>query len=239
MKKTFSPDQVTICFDLDGTLVNTAPDLLGALDHTLKSNGLATSNHEEITPIIGQGAMAMIRRALSSPCQDPANDERENPTFSDKEIETLWQSLIEHYTIHIADQSHPYPGVEEALARLREKQYRLAVCTNKPMFLTTPLLEKLELSAYFNAICGADSFPFKKPDPRHLTQTISKAGGKVQSGVLIGDSNTDVKTARAATLPVIGVPFGYSDTPMAALKPDALIFHFDELTEELIEKLLA
>ncbi len=234
MTKSPPPTKVTICFDLDGTLVNTAPDLLAALDHTLTTNGHPPSNHGEIIPIIGQGAMAMIRRALG---QDDFEESAAKSTAFDTDLKPLWQSLIEHYTIHIADQSHPYPGVVEALERLREKRHPLAICTNKPMFLTLPLLDALGLQDYFTAICGADSFPFKKPDPRHLFETIRQAGGQSESGILIGDSATDVQTARAAALPVIGVPFGYSETPMHALKPDAIIAHFDDLTDQLINGL--
>ncbi|GJM02323.1 MAG: phosphoglycolate phosphatase [Rhodomicrobium sp.] len=226
---------VTICFDLDGTLVNTAPDLLAALDHTLKANGHQPSIHAEILPIIGQGAKAMLRRALKI---DTRSNQHGSVPAPDTEIDRLWQSLIEHYTIHIADQSRPYPGVEAALSRLSSANYRLAVCTNKPMFLTSPLLEALGLNGFFHAIRGADSYPFKKPDPRHLIETVRSAGGHENKAVLIGDSATDVATGRAATIPVIGVPFGYTETPMQSLAPDALISHFDELTDKLICEIL-
>lgn len=225
---------ITICFDLDGTLVNTAPDLLAALDHSLLSFGHKAADHSHIIPIIGQGAKAMLRRALK--CEAETVTEPASPP-ADSEIDEMWQTLIEHYTIHIADQSHPYDGVMKAIARLKDAGMKLAICTNKPMFLTEPLLEKLGISDVFDAICGADSFPFKKPDPRHMAETIVKAGGNPLRGLMIGDSRTDVDTARNAALPVIGFDGGYTDIPMKDLQPDALISHYDELTSDLVQSL--
>lgn len=228
------PGPITVCFDLDGTLINTAPDLLAALDHCLLTYGHKAADHSHIMPIIGQGAKAMLRRALSR----EAETATAAPTpLADSQIDEMWQTLIEHYTIHIADQSHPYEGVMNAITRLKDEKMKLAICTNKPMFLTEPLLEKLGISDVFDAICGADSFPFKKPDPRHLNETILKAGGTPARGLMIGDSRTDVETARNAALPVIGFDGGYTDIPMKDLQPDALISHYDELTSDLVRSL--
>ncbi len=213
--------KATVCFDLDGTLVDTAPDLFSALDHALAQQDLPKPDREAIRPIIGFGAKAMIRRALVL----------ENPdtTPGDSQINMLWQSLIEHYTIHIADQSRPFEGVVPELKRLKASGHLLAVCTNKPIALTVSLLQKLDLMRYFAAISGADSFDFKKPDARHLKQSVLNAGGDPLHAIMVGDSKTDVETARNAGAPVIGVDFGYTDIPMKDLAPDRLISHFNEM----------
>ncbi len=221
--------KLTICFDLDGTLVNSAPDLFAALDHALLSKGYdknSLSAEAKIRPIIGHGAKAMIKRALSL----------KNVQLNDIEIDELWHILIDHYTIHSADQSHPYEGTIKALEELHNEGHILAVCTNKTIDLTIPLLEKLDLTKHFKAITGADSFPFKKPDARHLFETINQAGGEAKAAVMIGDSKTDILTASNASIPSVGVTWGYTDVPMPDLNPTHLINHFDELTN-VIEKI--
>lgn len=212
--------KLTICFDLDGTLVNSAPDLFAALDHALTSKGYNHSQHNEIRPIIGQGAKAMIKRALTL----------QNIQLDDKEVDELWHILIDHYAIHSADQTHPYEGTIEALETLKNEGHTLTVCTNKTIELTLPLLEKLDLTKHFKAITGANSFPFKKPDARHLFETIKQAGGSPNAAVMIGDSKTDILTAQNANIPSIGVTWGYTEISMPELNPDYLINHFDELT---------
>lgn len=222
--------KTTLCFDLDGTLVDTAPDLLAALDYTLLKAGHKPSDHAHIRPIIGHGAKAMLNRALES-------DKQTVSTINDKEIDRLWHCLIEHYSIHIANQSQPYENVVETLETLKFKGFKLAVCTNKPMFLTEPLLDSLQLTSFFAAIKGADSYSYRKPDPRHLTSTIEAAGGTINDAIMIGDSKTDIDTARNANIPVIGVDFGYTDHPMHDLKPDHIMSHYDEL-QGLISKII-
>jgi phosphoglycolate phosphatase len=218
--------KLTICFDLDGTLVNSAPDLFSALDHALQSKGYDKSSQSEIRPIIGQGAKAMIKRALNL----------KNIQLNDTEIDELWHILIDHYTIHSADQTHPFEGTVKALENLQSEGHILAVCTNKTIDLTLPLLEKLDLTKHFKAITGADSFSYKKPDARHLFETIKQAGGDAKAAVMIGDSKTDIQTATNASIPSIGVTWGYTDIPMPDLNPTHLINHFDELTN-VIEKI--
>ncbi len=213
--------KLTICFDLDGTLVNSAPDLFAALDHALISKGHDKSPHEKIRPIIGQGAKAMIKRALTL----------QNSLLDDNEIDELWHILIDHYAIHSADQTHPFDGTIKALEELIKRGHTLTVCTNKTIELTLPLLERLDLTKHFKAITGANSFPFKKPDARHLFETINIAGGDERKAVMIGDSKTDILTAKNAIIPSIGVTWGYTDIPMPELNPDHLINHFDELPD--------
>ncbi len=221
--------KLTICFDLDGTLINSAPDLFNALDHCLISHSFPLSDHNKISPHIGQGAKAMIRKALE--------DSQLSAITSDEDlIEKLWHSFIDHYKIHSADHSHPFDGAVVAMELLSDEGHTLAVCTNKTEQLTLPLLDKLDLSKHFSAITCADSYPFKKPDPRHLLNTITKAGGTPPHALMIGDSRTDIETAKNADIPSIGVDWGYTDIPMHELSPDHLISHFNELPE-LIRKI--
>lgn len=139
------------------------------------------------------------------------------------------RDFIEHYAAHIADRSLPFPGVEAALDRLVDKGCRLAVCTNKLEWLSRLLLTKLNLTPYFAAICGQDTFGVMKPHPEILYKTILRAGGDPDDAIMIGDSGTDVRTARAAQVPVIAVDFGYSEVPIAALQPDRIISSYGEL----------
>ena len=212
----------TLCFDLDGTLVNTAPDLLNALDYSLTQNGHPKSNHTQIRTIIGQGAMAMLKQAITSSAQplSPPNDQ---------DLKPLWQTMIDHYATHIADESHLFDGAKTILDELKQAGHPLTICTNKPEFLTKPLLETLKITPLFHTITCSDTYAFKKPDPRTLIETITAAGGTPENAIMIGDSKTDIDTARNANIPVIGTTFGYTDTPMQTLQPDKLMTHYSEL----------
>jgi phosphoglycolate phosphatase len=141
----------------------------------------------------------------------------------------MFEAFIEHYAAHIADHSRPFPQLEAALDRLAADGYRLAVCTNKLEWLSVRLLDTLNLTKRFAAICGQDTFGMQKPDPEVLRRTILKAGGAPDRAIMVGDSGTDVRTARAASLPVIAVTFGYSDVPIETLQPDRLIGSYSEL----------
>ncbi|MBS0243368.1 MAG: HAD-IA family hydrolase [Proteobacteria bacterium] len=210
---------LTVVFDLDGTLVETAPDLVHATNHVLGLKGIAPVDGALIRPSISFGARAMIQKAL---------DIRAVP-LSQAEIDGLLDKFLEHYSANIAAESRPYPGLEPALARLDAKGARLAVCTNKREGPARQLLDALRLSDRFAAITGRDTFEVHKPHPDHLRGAIRAAGGDPDRGIMIGDSDVDLRTARAAGLPMIGVPFGYTAVPMAELGPDALIEHYDEL----------
>ncbi len=138
----------------------------------------------------------------------------------------MFAAFIAHYAAHIADRSRPFPHLESGARRLAAEGYRLAVCTNKLEWLSVRLLNALKLAARFAAICGQDTFGVQKPDPDMLRQTILRAGGDPAKAVMVGDSDTDIRTARAASVPVIAVDFGYSDVPIATLLPDRLISSF-------------
>ncbi len=211
----------TVVFDLDGTLVDTAPDLLRALDFALEREGLNPPEDHDARNFIGGGARAMIERALA----------HAQVKLSKEKVDGLFRQFLIHYEEHIADHSRPFPGLEAALSRLSEEGALLAVCTNKIERYAVKLLRELNLADRFAYIAGSDTFEFKKPDPRHLIGSIEGAGGNPERAVLVGDSETDVITAKAAEIPVIAVSFGYTEIPPAALGADRLIHKYEELTE--------
>lgn len=216
-----------VVFDLDGTLVDTAPDLISALNHVLTREGLAPVPLASARKMIGQGARKLIERGL----------EAEGREMTPDEVTRLTADFIDFYAQHIADESRPFDGLIEALDALEAKGYRFAVCTNKLEWLSKLLLEKLGLTARFAAICGADTFGVSKPDPVILQQTVAQAGGAMNAVVMVGDAGPDVGVARRANVPVIGVTFGYTDTPIVELKPDVVIAHFRDLPAE-VERLV-
>jgi len=209
----------TVVFDLDGTLVDTAPDLISALNFVLDREGLPPVPLESARTMIGAGARRLIERGLE---QDGRSD-------SPKDITRLTDDFIEYYAAHIADASRPFDGLESALDDLQANGYRFAVCTNKLEWLSKLLLDRLGLSARFAAICGADTFGISKPDPAILQQTVARAGGQLSTTIMVGDAGPDIGVARRAGIPVIGVEFGYTDVPIVDLKPDRLIGHMSEL----------
>src|SRR5665213_1396716 len=184
----------TIVFDLDGTLIDTAPDLVDTLNvvfaRGIEAKGVA------VTPA---------------------------------RLEQLFADFIAHYSEHIADRSRPFPGLTDALDVLAADGCRFAVCTNKLERLSVRLLEQLNLAGRFTVICGQDTFGIQKPNPEVLRRTIEAAGGTLTQAIMIGDSETDIKTARAANVPVIAVDFGYSERPVSDFEPDRIISHFAQL----------
>ena len=210
-----------VVFDLDGTLVDTAPDLINALNYVLTREGLPEVPAQTARKAIGAGARRLIERGL----------ELDGRMLAATDVTRLTGDLIDHYAAHIADMSRPFEGLEEALDDLSERGYRFAVCTNKLEWLSKLLLDKLGLTPRFAAICGADTFGVSKPDPAILRQTVLRAGGRISSAIMVGDAGPDVGVARRAGIPVIGVQFGYTEVPIADLKPDRLIGHMRELPE--------
>jgi phosphoglycolate phosphatase len=216
-----------IAFDLDGTLVDTAPDLIGALNHILVREKMSPLPLDSARNLIGAGARRLLERGL----------EAENRQVTPEEMAKLTEDFIAYYADHIADESRPFEGLEAALDDLSGRGYHLAVCTNKLEWLSLRLLDRLGLTPRFAAICGADTFGVAKPDPIILRQTVAKAGGAIASTIMVGDAGTDVGVARRAGVPVIGVSFGYTEVPIANLKPDRLIDRMSELPEA-VESLL-
>ncbi|WP_299862375.1 HAD family hydrolase [uncultured Hoeflea sp.] len=216
-----------VIFDLDGTLIDTAPDLLASLNHVLALTGHAPVAFEDMTWLVGQGAKAMIERAWALHGH-PASPEQ---------LETAFEAFLVHYAADMPGRSKPYPGLLAALDRLQSDGMRLAVCTNKTESLARRLLEGLELTERFDAITGGDTFAVKKPHGDHVLGTIEKAGAVVSSAVMIGDSVNDIRAAQNASVPVIAVPFGYSDKPVETFAPDLIIEHFDQLDAAMVRRL--
>lgn len=205
-----------IVFDLDGTLVDTAPDLVGALNAAMAAEGLGPISIESARYLVGAGVRALLERGLTT----------HGKTVSPERFDELFKIFLDYYARNIAKTSRPYPGVIDALLDLKSQGWRFAVCTNKLEAYSVRLISELKMSHWFEAICGGDTFAFRKPDPRHLTETIARAGGG--DAIMVGDSRADVDSARAAGIPIIGVTFGYTDIAMKDLKPDMLIDHFDQ-----------
>ncbi len=209
----------TIVFDLDGTLIDTAPDLIDTLNVVFAREGLPPVAYATARNLIGGGARAMIARGI----------EAEGRVLEPAKLEQMLTDFIAHYSEHLADRSRPFPGLIDALDALATSGYRFAVCTNKLERLSVLLLEKLRLADRFEAICGQDTFRVQKPDPEILRRTIAAAGGSQQHAIMIGDSSTDIHTARAASVPVIAVDFGYSERPVSEFGPDRVVSSFAQL----------
>lgn len=210
---------LAVVFDLDGTLIDTAPDLLRSLDHVLETHGLPGCDAAWLRPQVGLGVRHMLEAAFGS-----AAHPIDEPT-----LERATDLFLAHYADNIAVGSAPFPGLVEALDALEAAGARLGVCTNKREHLSLKLLDELGLAKRFASVAGADTFPVRKPDPGHLTGTIARLGGSPANAVMVGDSATDVITAKAAGVPVIAVTFGYTETPAAELGADRVIEHYAEL----------
>jgi phosphoglycolate phosphatase len=217
-----------VIFDLDGTLIDTAPDLVASLNHTIAAADLEPVTYDDLTHLVGQGARVMIRRAF----------DLRGRTIDEDEVEPLLDRFLAHYKQEMPGASRPYRGLIEALDRLSHAGFMAAVCTNKLEELAIPLIHKLGLAERFPVITGGDTFPVRKPDAAHILGTIDRAGGDRRRSVMVGDSINDILAARNAGIPSIAVTFGYSDVPVAQLEPDHIIVDFAELTTGLVEHLI-
>ena len=209
----------TIVYDLDGTLADTAGDLMGALNAVLTHEGLAPLPVENARSMLGAGGRALLERGFAA----------SGRKLAPLKLEALFGDFLAHYNSHIAEHTRLYPGVEAALNAFAREGWRQAICTNKMEGSAKLLMEKLGVASRFAFICGQDTFGVGKPDPKPLLGTIVAAGGVSDRAIAVGDSVTDIKTARAAGLPVICVDFGYTDVPVSELGPDRVISHFSEL----------
>jgi phosphoglycolate phosphatase len=218
MKNTFL-NGATLVFDLDGTLIDTAPDLVRTLNHVLGVIDCPPAPVSQIRPSVGFGARRMIMEGLALA----------GKSCSDEEIDTLFEQFLDHYSNNVAIESTPYPNVVDVLDVALQSGAKLGVCTNKREDLSRDLLTKLQIHDHFSAIVGRDTLDVCKPDPRHLTETIERAGGHPNKAVMIGDTSVDVATARAAGVPVVAVSFGYTDLPAQDLGADAVIDRYGEL----------
>jgi phosphoglycolate phosphatase len=213
----------TLIFDLDGTLVDTAPDLLNAANAVLAAKGRPLIEPGTLHHMVGFGAKSLITQAFAASGPEPDADE----------MPALVDLFLAHYGEHLADHSRPFAGVTETLEHLKQAGAILGVLTNKPHSLAEPLLEKLGLSSFFAAVYGAGAKPYVKPDPRIFADVLAACGGKLGQAVMIGDSVTDLHTARAAGVPCILMSYGYTPVPASSLGADAVLDEFTMLPEAL------
>jgi len=215
----------TILFDLDGTIVNTAPDLMAAHNHVMKKYGHAEKKLSEIKTLAGRGAWVMMQRSFKEEIKD------------EKIKNEMTKEFIDFYAKNIDRDSKPINGVLEFLEWAKGKKISMAVCTNKQERLAVDLLKKLDMSKYFEYIAGADTFEFNKPDPRHLTNVVEIIGGDLQKTIMVGDSEVDANSAQNAKLPFVLVKDGYTEKSENEIKHDELISDFIGF-EKVIEKYL-
>lgn len=216
-------DGLSVVFDLDGTIVDTAPDLVVATNRTLNAFDMESVDEAVVKRFVGHGSKAMLRAAVKYLGYD----------VSEQELDGMADRFITLYGENIAGESRPFPGLVEALTGLRQGGALLGVCTNKREDLSLKLLQALELRDYFGAVLGADTLSVRKPDPTHLLETVARLGGDAARAVMVGDSETDAKTAKAARIPFIAVSFGYRNCVIEELGADVVIDHFDELLPAL------
>lgn len=204
---------ITLVFDLDGTLIDTAPDLIRAANHVLASRGVEPVSADRLLPEISFGARHMIAAGLRF----------RGIACTEGELDGMLESFLAYYADNIAVESRPFDGLTGVLEECLDEGATLAVCTNKRESLSRQLLQELGLMRLFRALAGRDTFPVCKPHPDHLLGAIRLAGGNPSRAVMVGDSEVDISTAKAARIPVIGVTFGYTHIPVTELSPDAVI----------------
>ena len=217
--------KLTILFDLDGTLVDTAPDLMGAHNHVMKKFGYPQKSLDDIKHIAGRGAWIMMQRTFRDEIKDE-NLKKE-----------MVKEFINYYAKNIDRESKPIKGVVKFLDWAKSKQILMAVCTNKQERLAVDLLKKINLSKYFEYIAGCDTFDFNKPDPRHLTNVIEIIGGDINKSIMIGDSEVDSQSAYNAKIPFILVEEGYTEKNINEIPHKTLIKDFSNF-EKIVEKYL-
>lgn len=210
------PRPAAVIFDIDGTLLDTAPDLCGTLNALLAEHGRPTMPLDRLRPMIGDGAAKMVERGFAASGAVPAD------------FAGLVRRFIEIYEGRIADETKPFPGAVACLERFRAAGTLLGVCTNKTTRLTEELLAALGLSSYFGVVVGGDG-PARKPDPRHILSVAERLGVAPARSLMVGDSINDVAAAKAAGITVVAVTFGYTTTPAVELGADAVIDSFEEL----------
>ena len=216
-----------IIFDLDGTLAETAEDIIASVNHATAAFSVAPLTMNDHRALVGLGGRHLIRTAFH----------RLGLPLSATDLEVIFDSFISHYESNVAEQSHLFPGALASLIRLRDSGHNLAICTNKSSGPCRALLSALNIDHLFCATVTSDTFQFCKPDPRTLLATIEAAAADPQTSIMVGDSRTDIEAARAAGIPVIAVDFGYSDVPVEDLLPDKIISTFEALQDAVQEVL--
>ena len=224
--------QYTILFDLDGTLVDTAPDLMRAHNHVMKKFGYPTKSTEEIRNLVGQGAGAMLGRSIWGQAK------KEFGKVQDKNVkEAMVKDFVDFYGKNIVNESTLINGVKDFLIWAKEKNISMAVCTNKQEHLAIDLLKKIGIYDFFEYVAGHNTFDYCKPDPRHLTSVIEILNGDIKKSLMIGDSETDANAAKNAGIPVILLEDGYTEKKITEIYHNHLIKDFVGI-EKIVSKYL-
>ena len=222
----------TVLFDLDGTLVDTAPDLMRAHNHVMKKFGYPTKSTEEIRNLVGQGAGAMLGRSIWGQAKKEFGKVQ-----NEKIKKEMVDAFVDYYGKNIINESTLINGVKEFLKWCKEKNISMAVCTNKQEHLAIDLLKKIGIYDYFEYVAGSNTFDYCKPDPRHLTNVIEILGGEIKRSIMIGDSETDANAAKNAGIPVVLLEDGYTEKKTTEIYHNHLIKDFIGI-EEIISKYL-
>ncbi len=222
----------TILFDLDGTLIDTAPDLMNAHNHVMKKYGYETKSTEDIRKLVGKGSASLIGRSVWGQAK------KEFGKVSDQSIKKeMVKEFIDFYANNIAVESKLVNGTLEFLNWSKKNNISMGVCTNKQEYLSVDLLKQLKIYDYFEYVAGSDTFDYCKPDPRHLTNVIEIMQGDIKKSIMIGDSETDAESAKSAGIPFILLEDGYTEKKVSEIHHDYLIKDFVNI-EEIINKYL-
>jgi phosphoglycolate phosphatase len=213
--------QYTILFDLDGTLVDTAPDLMHAHNHVMKKFGYPTKSTEEIRNLVGQGAGALLGRSIWGQAKKEFSKVQDENTKKE-----MVKDFIEFYGKNIVNESTLINGVKEFLIWCKQKNISMAVCTNKSEHLAIDLLKKIGINNFFEYVAGHNTFEYCKPDPRHLTSVIEILGGDIKKTLMIGDSETDANAAKNAGIPIILLEDGYTEKKTTEIYHNHLVKDF-------------
>ncbi len=211
--------KLSLVFDLDGTLVDTAPDLAGAMNAVLRAHGRVEVPDAQVRHMVGRGARVLIERGFAATGQAAAPEA----------LDGYMQEFLDHYAVHIADRSTPFAGARAALEAFQAAGHLMGICTNKPEGLSRLLLDRLDLTRFFPTIVGADTLPVRKPDPTVLLRTIGAMGGDPRAAIMIGDSEVDAETAKKAGVKLAIFTFGYTAFDPATFGADELLHAYEEL----------
>ena len=224
--------KLTILFDLDGTLVNTAPDLMRAHNFVMKKYGYDERELEDIKKLAGRGSKVMLKRSMHEIAELSGKIEK-----TDDVVEKMTKDFVDYYSKNIVKESTLKNGVLDFLSWCKNKKITMGVCTNKQEYLSVDLLKKIKIYDFFDYVAGGDTFEYNKPNPKHLTHTIEIIGGDVKKSIMVGDSETDSNAAKAASIPFILIEDGYTEKKINEIYHDYLSKDFVGL-EKIIEKYL-
>ena len=211
-----------IVFDLDGTLINSAPDLCNALNQTLEEINIPKISIVEVKEFLGDGALELIKKGISK-----------YDSINNYNTENLGKRFLEFYDKCLLNETKFYPNAIQSINKIRKNNYSTAICTNKPVGLAKRIINGLNASSLFDIITGGDSYNYRKPDPRHLIKTIESTGNKLDKAIMIGDSLNDIKCAKKANIKNIVVNFGYSKISVEKLNADLIMRNYSDLENHI------